>query len=164
MKILIALALLAVRLTILNFGIGDDFAKFQDARLLADCYRQSDKVQVCTEPDVPLHGIKFWMRAEFTNDKLSYISLSADQGQKTTKMLLSKLQKDFGPANEDFSCNNSCISKTHGYCESSVVCRSWQVKDTKLILDFEDAADSSVGHDVVRISLSHTDDIVGQKW
>jgi len=136
------LLLLAAHFSICGVKLGDDYTAFQDKYVDAYCYRETKTTAVCEDDDSYLYKRPAYMRAEFTDDKLTYFSLTSDAGISTAKKAATELEKSFGSPTNRYAQDNDSLNEV------------WSTDSEQLELSYTSAAENKLGHPITRVSLA----------
>lgn len=121
--------------------INDDYIAFQNRYLYADCRKETETTAVCEQEDAVIFGRKAWMRAEFKDSRLTYISFTSSDDKTVAKKISDTLTKQYG------SSANTDNHNWDNYDEY------WLANNLEIELSYTSAIENGLGHPILRISL-----------
>jgi hypothetical protein len=127
--------------TVYGTKLGDSFDTFTIKHQFVDCYLESNTQEIC-EGKTKYERLPAWMRAEFENEKLNYLSYSIDADRKTADTFVEEFSKLYGPPRDTFD-----------YANSSATVKIWE-GDGYLKVEFSPREGNDLGHDNITISIS----------
>ena len=147
MNFLLLLALLHPH-SILGVHLGDQLDSFSDKHINAFCGRDATTV-VCEQDDAIYAGRRAYMRAEFLENQLIYLSYTLDAGAATAQKISASLVKQYGMPPGDTEMLPDRLDQTWGTERSE---NGQGVEE--LELTYTSAAENGLGHPIIRISLA----------
>jgi len=142
--LILFLALVAHPYSLSGARIGDNLDQFSDSHLNAFCGRETPTMVVCEQDDATYVGRRAYLRAEFTDRQMTYLSLTLSADAAVAKKISASLEKEYGKYTD---MGDGLPDSYYAY---------WSPSDSteNLRVSYTSAAQNGLGHPVLRVSLA----------